>query len=113
MAEQIHKEKPREYATIVRIMQTDIPGNKKILVGLTYIKGISWATSNALCKKLQLDPNKRVSELDENEINQISEFLKNPQFPDFLINRRNDFETGENSHLITSNLEMKKEFDIR
>jgi small subunit ribosomal protein S13 len=33
--------------------------------------------------------------------------------PEFLLNRRKDFETGEDSHLVGSNLEMKKEFDVR
>jgi len=114
MAEQTQKIKQeKEYATIVRIMQTDIPGNKKVLVGLTYIKGISWTVSNAMCKILKLDPNKIVSELSKNEINEITEFLKNPKLPSFLFNRRKDFETGEDSHLITADLDMKKEFDIR
>ena len=40
-------------------------------------------------------------------------FLAKPKLPAFLINRRKDFETGEDEHLIGSNLEMKKEFDIR
>ncbi len=98
---------------IVRIAQTDILGDKKTLVGLTYIKGISWAVSNAICKILKLDPNKKISELEESEISKITEFLKNPILPDFLINRRKDFESGKNFHLITNELDIKKEFDIR
>jgi len=43
----------------------------------------------------------------------IENFLKNPKLPDFLVNRRKDFETGENSHLVTSKLDITKEFDIR
>src|SRR4030042_899108 len=43
----------------------------------------------------------------------IIELLKNPKLPKFLLNRRNDFETGQDSHLIGTNLDMKKEFDIR
>ena len=116
MAEQITekpKEIKKEIAYIVRIVQTDIPGHKKVLVGLTYIKGISWAISNAMCKILKLDTNKIVSELDDNEKNKIIEFLKNPKLPSFLYNRRRDFESGEDSHLITNDLDMKKEFDIR
>ncbi len=109
------EKKPGEktYASIIRIMQTDIPGNKKILVGLTYIKGVSWGISNAICKILEIDESKKVSELNENEIKKIIEFLENPKLPDFLMNRRNDFETGDNSHLITTALDMKKEFDVR
>ncbi|MBD3252708.1 30S ribosomal protein S13 [Candidatus Pacearchaeota archaeon] len=114
MAEQKPEEEKKEIFSIVRIMQTDIPGNKKTLTGLTYLKGISWSFSNALCKILNLDPNKKISELDENEIRKITEFLKKPKdIPIFIMNRRNDFETQENSHLIGSSLDMKKEFDIR
>ncbi len=103
----------QDFSTIVRIVQTDIPGNKRLLVGLTYIKGVSWSISNATCKILNIDPLKRISELDETEIKKITEFLMKPDLPYFLMNRRNDFETGKKSHLITTNLDMKKEFDIR
>ncbi|MFA5764499.1 MAG: 30S ribosomal protein S13 [archaeon] len=109
----VFKPVEKTYYSIVRILQTDIPGNKKLLVGLTYIKGVSWAISNATCKILKLDENKKISDLNEKEINVITEFLKNPTFPKFLLNRRNDFETGKDSHLIGSDLDMKKEFDIR
>jgi small subunit ribosomal protein S13 len=39
--------------------------------------------------------------------------MKNPDLPDYLKNRRMDFETGENKHLISSDLDLKKEFDIK
>ncbi len=107
------KETKKEYASIVRIMQTDIPGNKKLLAGLTKIKGVSWSFSNAMCKILGMDVDKRIDELSEGEIKKISEFLENPKLPEFLMNRRKDFEKGENSHLITTKLDMTKEFDVR
>jgi small subunit ribosomal protein S13 len=106
-------EKNKDYYSLVRILQTDIPGHKKLLTGLTYIKGVSWTISNAVCKILKLDENKKIIELSEQEINLITEFLKDPKLPKFLLNRRKDFETGKDSHLIGTNLDMKKEFDIR
>jgi small subunit ribosomal protein S13 len=116
MAKQIQetgKEERKELASIVRILQTDIPGNKNILTGMTYIKGVSWGISNAICKLLKIDPNRKIAELNEKEIQMITEFLKNPKLPEFLVNRRNDFESGKDSHLTGTELDMKKEFDIR
>ena len=113
MIQRIGTEQKKEIASIIRIMQTDVPGNKKLLVGLTYIKGISWTISNAVCKILDLDPNKKIFELNENEISRLTEFLKNPKLPVFLVNRRKDFETGKDRHLLTTNLEMTREFDVR
>ena len=43
----IAKEAPT--GRIIRILQTDIPGNRNIYTGLTRIKGVSWAISNAVC----------------------------------------------------------------
>jgi small subunit ribosomal protein S13 len=103
----------QEYFSIVRIFQTDIPGNKKALVGFTYIKGISWSISNAICHILKIDKNKMMSDLSKEEIEKINEFLKNPKLPKFMINRRNDFENGTDMHILTSQLDMVKEFDIR
>tara|TARA_Y100000310_G_scaffold336968_1_gene422845 strand:- start:2719 stop:3255 length:537 start_codon:yes stop_codon:yes gene_type:complete len=108
-----NKEKKKDYFSIIRILQTDIPGNKRVLTGLTYIKGVSWSICNALCKILKIDSQKKIMDLTEKEIEQITEFLKNPKLPEFLLNRRRDFETGEDSHLIGTDLDMKKEFDIR
>jgi len=107
------KKPERFYASLVRIMQTDIPGNKKLLAGLTYIKGISWSVSNAICKILKKDPNKKVIDLSKKEISEIEEFIKNPKLPKFLINRRKDFNTGKDQHVFTTELDITKEFDIR
>ena len=107
------REPKKELASIVRIVQTDIPGHKNVLTGLTYIKGVSWSISNAICKVLKIDPKRVITDLKEDEIAKITEFLKNPELPKFLMNRRNDFESGEDSHLISTDLDMKKEFDIR
>jgi len=111
--QQAQKPEKKDYFSIVRIIQTDIPGNKNLLTGLTYIKGVSWSISNATCKILNMDAMKKITNLSEEEINKITDFLKNPSLPKFLLNRRKDFETGEDSHLITTDLDMKKEFDIR
>jgi small subunit ribosomal protein S13 len=116
--EKAHKEKPKVKEelleeAIIRIQSFDIPGSKNILSGLTRIKGISWATSRAICKKLNIPKEKKISELSEKDINNIEEFLKNPDFPDFLKNRRKDPETGETEHLNGIDLDLRKDFDIK
>ncbi len=98
---------------LVRIAGYDIPGSKKILAGLTRIKGVSWSISNVTCLKLTIPKTKKISELTKDEIKRIEEFLRNPTIPNFLKNRRSDIETGETGHYIGTDLEMKKDFDIR
>ena len=98
---------------IVRILPKDIEGGMKIYPGLTKIKGVSWNLSNAVCNALKIDKNKKIGSLTNEEIKKISEFIKNPQVPKNIVNRRKDLETGENKHLIGSDLELQTEFDIK
>jgi small subunit ribosomal protein S13 len=109
--EKPHKEE--EHETLIRILSFDIPGSKNILTGLTKIKGISWTLSNAICVALKLDKFQKISELPKSEILKIQEFIKNPNFPDFLKNRRSDPQGGLTTHETGSNLDMKKEFDVK
>ncbi len=98
---------------IVRIMQADIPGNKQVYVGLTKIKGVSFPFSNAICHSINLDKSKKIGSLNEEEIKQITEFIRNPQVPAFLLNRRKDLETGKDVHLSGTDLDLAKELDIK
>lgn len=97
---------------LVRIFGYDVPGSKNIYTGLTRIKGISWSISNVACLKLKIPRSKKVSELTNDEIAKIEDFLKNIPIYDFMKNRRNDHE-GQTNHFYGADLDMKKEFDIR
>ncbi len=107
------KHQEEEHETLVRILGYDVPGSRNIMAGLTRIKGVSWALSNAICISLNIDKSKKISGLSKDEIKKIEGFILNPQIPDFMKNRRKDPETGLTTHQSGVNLEMKKEFDIK
>ncbi len=58
---------------MARILGVDIPNNKKIKVSLTYIYGIGDSLALEICKKAKIDPEKKTSELSENELVAIRE----------------------------------------
>ncbi len=98
---------------VKRIVGKDIKGNKKVLVGLTKIKGVNWSYSNAICKILNIDPNKRINDLTAEEVEKIDNFMKNPEMPSYLMNRQKDFSTGEDYHYYGADLNLRNEFDIK
>ncbi len=108
-------EKPKIMAkSIVRIASTDVPGESAIYAGLTRIKGISWSFSNALCTQLGIDKKRKITSLTETEIEKITNFIRKPaNLRPFLLNRRNDIGTGQDMHLITSDLDLQRDFDIK
>jgi small subunit ribosomal protein S13 len=62
---------------------------------------------------LKIDKKKKIGELTPEEIKKIEVFVKNPEVPNYLINRRSDLETGEDKHLQGTDLELRKDFDIK
>lgn len=98
---------------LIRIYGYDIPSSRNVYSGLTRIKGISWTISNAICIKTGIARSKKISELTRQEIDKIENFLDNLTVYDYLKNRRNDVETGKTEHLYGSDLDIKKEFDIK
>jgi len=98
---------------MIRILSEDIEGGMTVYAGLTKIKGISWSLANAVCKVLKIDKNRKVGSLTDAEVKKISDFIKYPQIPPFIFNRRFDFETGKDKHLTGTHLELQKEFDIK
>ena len=99
--------KPQE--NFVRIMGTGVLGNKTLIYGLSTIKGVGIMFANALCHHLKLDKNKKINDLSDDEISKIEEFLTNPKkegIPKWLLNQRKDYETGEDLHLTTKDIEF-------
>ena len=60
---------------MARIVGIDLPKNKRILIGLTYIFGIGKHTSEKILDSVDVDENKRVKDLTEEEVGRIATFL--------------------------------------
>ena len=60
---------------MARIAGVNIPQNKIVQIGLTYIYGIGDKFSNEICKALEIPKSKRVNELTDDQILQIREYI--------------------------------------
>jgi small subunit ribosomal protein S13 len=60
---------------LARISGVNIPTNKKVSIGLTYIHGIGDKSALDICEKAGIDKDKRVNELLETEVIQIREII--------------------------------------
>ena len=60
---------------LARISGVNIPTNKKVSIGLTYIHGIGDKSAQDICEKAGIDKDKRVNELLETEVIQIREII--------------------------------------
>ena len=60
---------------MARIAGVDIPREKRLEISLTYIFGIGLPTAQKICAQLELDPDTKVSNLTEDEINRIRGYI--------------------------------------
>ena len=60
---------------MARIAGVNIPQNKLVHVGLTYIYGIGNKYSNEICKSLEIPKSKRVNELTDDQFLKIREYI--------------------------------------
>ncbi len=68
---------------MARIEGVDLPRDKRVEIGLTYIYGIGRTRSHQILAATGISPDKRVKELTENEITQIRDYLANT--PDLVV----------------------------
>jgi len=86
-----------------------------MIVGLTQIRGVGYMFANTILNFLKINPNERIGYLSSEQIKSIENVIKNPltsNFPSWFLNRRKDVETGEDKHLITSDIAFTVRNDI-
>lgn len=61
---------------MARIAGVDLPREKRIEIGLTYVYGIGRSTSNKILKEAGVDPDTRVRDITDEEVKKITEALE-------------------------------------
>ena len=62
---------------MARIAGVDLPREKRVEIGLTYIYGIGRVTSNKILEATGIDPDIRVKDLTEDQIAGIRDYIEN------------------------------------
>ena len=60
---------------MARISGVDIPREKRLAISLTYVFGIGRTTAAQICEATGIDPNTRVRDLTDEEINKIRAYI--------------------------------------
>ncbi|KAF8783173.1 40S ribosomal protein S18 [Argiope bruennichi] len=106
---------PDKFQHILRVMNTNIDGRRKVMFALTAIKGVGRRFANIVCKKADVDLNKRAGELSEEEVEKLITIMSNPRqykIPDWFLNRQKDIKDGKYSQVTSNGLENKLREDL-
>ncbi|VDO94760.1 unnamed protein product [Soboliphyme baturini] len=106
---------PDKFIHILRVMNTNIDGNRKVPYALTAIKGIGRRFAHVVCRKADIDINKRAGELSDAEVEKLVSVMTNPReykIPDWFLNRQKDIVDGSYSQVLSTNLDNKLREDL-
>ena len=104
-----------QYENLVRILGNDIHGELNMLIGLRQIKGIGYMFANSMLQILKINPHQKIGNLTTEQISSIEKIIEDPKsanFPIWFLNRRQDIETGEDTHLVTSDIAFSIRNDV-
>ncbi len=110
----VEKKADENFRYIVRIMNSDIDGNKSLLMGIQSIKGVGPRVANVIARRSGIKPSEKMGNLSEAQTEAIEKLIVSyPEFaPSWAVNRQNDVETGDDMHVFGVDLDIMKKDDI-
>ena len=85
-----------DFQFIIRCAGADCRGDWLVPYALTKVKGVGYRLARAACLKAEIDPNRRMGYLSDDEVQSLEDILNNPAsfgIPPYLLNRRKDIAT--------------------
>ncbi len=103
-----------EFRHIVRILDTDLEGKRLVPYSLCGIKGIGRRVAQTIVATAGIDPRKKMGELSDDEIERLKVAISGAEkrLPWWMLNRRRDLLTGEDKHIMGSDLMLKFRDDL-
>ncbi|MGW8178371.1 MAG: 30S ribosomal protein S13 [bacterium] len=105
----------REFNYIVRLHGTNIDGTKMVPYALTEVKGVGIRLARSIVKQLGLDATERLGSLSDADVKRLESALDDPAsigLPTWMLNRRKDPMTGDDLHVLASDLDLMNKDDI-
>ncbi len=108
------KETGPEIRHIVRIADTDLEGRRSVQYALTGIKGISRRIAKIVAFNAGLDPYATVGYLNDADIEKLQSSVDKIQniVPFWMMNKQNDFLTGEDRHVMGTDVLLSINEDL-
>ena len=103
-----------DFKYIIRIANTDLDGNRSVVYALTGVKGMGVRLAEVIADLAEVPRNAKIGDLPEAKVADIEQVLQNlPEYtPHWILNRQNDWETGEDRHDFGSDVDLRVRDDI-
>ncbi|MCA1820153.1 MAG: 30S ribosomal protein S13, partial [Halobacteriales archaeon] len=103
-----------DFRYLVRLVNTDLDGKRAVSVALTYVPGVSHRLAAVVARVAGVDPKERIGNLKDDEIAAVNEAIEalEDNIPVWMQNRRKDPESGEDRHMVGSEIQIMLREDL-
>lgn len=103
-----------DFKYIVRIANTDLDGNDRVEVALANVKGLGVRLGSVICDRTGVARFEKIGNLSDEDVAKLATGVENlvDSVPTWMLNRRKDPESGDDTHFHGAELEGKLRDDI-
>ncbi|MBI5000791.1 MAG: 30S ribosomal protein S13 [Euryarchaeota archaeon] len=108
------KKMDADFKYIVRLAGADLDGNKPAIVALTGIKGVGNRIADVIIRDINFPRHEKIGKITDAQIEQAEKVLGglSETLPEWMVNRQDDFETGDSFHILGPQVEITRRDDI-
>jgi small subunit ribosomal protein S13 len=108
------KKKDENFRYIVRLVNTDVDGNKDVVIGLTSVKGVGLRTAEVISKMAGVPRSAKMGDLPEEKTSELEKLITeySEKVPHWMVNRQSDWSTGADLHLVGVEVDLYKRDDV-
>ncbi len=99
---------------IVRLVNTDVDGEKPTVIGLQSVKGVGGRVAEIIVNRAGVSRTVKIGDLPDDKIEQLEKLITgySDYAPAWAMNRQLDLETGDDMHIVGVDLDVRRKDDI-
>ncbi len=108
------EKKSEDFRYIVRLVNTDLDGNKDLVIALSGIKGVGLRTAEVITRMAGVPRDVKIGDLPEEKTQELEKLVQDysEKAPHWMMNRQHDWSSGADVHLVGIDVELSKRDDV-
>lgn len=103
-----------DFKYIVRVANTDLDGKYQVIPAIAQVKGLGIRTAAIVAARAEVNAYQKIGDLSDEDVlkiqNAVEAFAESA--PLWMLNRRKDIDTGEDGHIIGTDIDIKLRDDL-
>ena len=110
----VTEKKDKDFRYIVRLVNSDLDGNKDIVIALSGIKGVGMRTAEIIARMTGIPRSTKIGDLPEEKTAELEKLVLDysERAPHWMVNRQHDWSSGADIHIVGVDVELYKRDDV-